>query len=211
MTPRRFSVLRASSLAIIALVSGVWLAGCARGDPWERKVSARNPAAYETWQGGVAEAFSADDRRRIDEALQEIRIRIMADRAIKRVKGELPAAGSIDDALREKINDQPLREVVQLGCELRLNRLRAELAALDQAMAENAQLTTKPGDLESRHHLDGLRERQQTRVEKYREEIAATERELAPLAKATGKVLTSVPSDTLDVQPARVEPGRVSK
>jgi hypothetical protein len=80
-----------------------------------------------------------------------------------------------------------LREVVQLGYELRIARLTSEMAGLAEAMRKNANLITRPGDLESRHHLDGLSERQAVRVGQYRADLAAAERELASLFAVTGR------------------------
>jgi hypothetical protein len=91
--------------------------------------------------------------------------------------------------------------VVQLGYELRVRRLTQELAGLEDAMSKNAQLVTRPGDVDSKQHLEGLRDRQATRREQYREDIAAAEKELAPLLAKTGRRLVDVSTDTLDTSP----------
>jgi hypothetical protein len=94
--------------------------------------------------------------------------------------------------------------VVQLGYEFRVERLKMELAGLEDAMKQNAQLVTKPGDLESRHHLDALRERQNVRVEKYRTDLAAAEAEVATLLKTTGRRMFEPATDKPDQMPERV-------
>ena len=95
----------------------------------------------------------------------------------------------MDIALAERVNGRRVGEMLQLGSELKVRRLSTELAGLEDAMNKNAQLVTRPGDLESRHHLDGLRDRQKVRVDKYREELAAAQKELAPLLQASGRRL----------------------
>jgi hypothetical protein len=197
---RRFIV----GLLSVALFAAI---GCEPRDPLERMVKAGTPAAFTSWRSHATSDASADTRRRIEDALQEIRLNVAAEREIKRANGEKvdTSAESIDEAVRDRINARPLREVVQLGYELRVFRLTRELAALQQAMAMNAQLVTKPGDVASRQHLDGLRDRQMGRVDKYQADIAAAEHELVPLQKTTGHRIFEPPTDTPDEMPHRMK------
>ena len=164
------------------------LAACQR-DPLERRISAGTPTAFSVWRSGFESDSGSELRRRVADALLEIRLKISGDREIERLASPKPRvnADSVDDALRAKVHGKTLREVVQLGYELRVARLTSELAGLEEAMRKNANLITRPGDLESRQHLDGLRDRQATRVEQYRADLAAAERELAPLLATTGR------------------------
>jgi hypothetical protein len=158
-------------------------AGCAR-DPLEQVVSARTAGRFAAWRAHVASDGNPEARRRMEEALQEIRLNVAGERELKRQMGERVTGGTeqIDDAVRQRVDGRRLREVLQLGYELRVRRLNEELAGLEDAMDQNSRLVTRPGDLESKHHLEGLRDRQQVRVESYREGIAAAERELERLA-----------------------------
>jgi hypothetical protein len=193
--------------AVVAM--GLSVTGCQRADSLDRKVSAGTPSAFAAWRAHITSDSSAETRRRVDEALHEIRLKFAGDREMKRVLGEPVPAGtdSIDEAVRERVNGRALREVVQLGYELRVRRLTAELATLEDAMGKNAQLVTRPGDVESKHHLEGLRDRQLVRLEKYREDIAKAERELAPLIGATGQRLLPQVTDTPDEAPVRKDGG----
>lgn len=195
-------VTLAGLMAAVAMVGN----GCIRRDPWTRPASTDSRAAYEVWLSRLAETVSARDWHRIGEALQEIRIEIMAERERRRTRGAEAGsgAGTIDDALRERIRGRPLREIVQLGFELRRARLTGELVLLERAMDQNDRLVTRPGDLESRQHLDGLRERQMARVATYRLEIDATEHELTPLMKATGKELVPRAMGRPEVMPVPI-------
>jgi hypothetical protein len=188
----------------IALVLGV--AACQRGDPLDGTVRAPTPRALTAWRAQVTTDTSVETRRRVEEAFQEIRLRVSGNREIKRHMGEPVAVGPdvIDEGVCQKVDGKRLREVVQLGYEFRVERLKMELAALEDAMKQNAQLVTKPGDLESRHHLDALRERQTVRVEKYRTDLAAAGAEVATLLKTTGRRMVEPATDKPDQMPERV-------
>lgn len=179
-------------------------AGCGPRDPLDRKVHARGANAVNMWQSRLAGEFSAADRVRIEGALQEIRLRIMGDK-------EATGSAAIAEALGTKIHGRTVREVIQLGCELRLVRLRGEGAELERAMEQNSRLVTRPGDRASETHLVELYGRQSVRLEKYRTDILAAEKELAALVKVTGRLLheppklPEKPTDTPDVMPERVK------
>jgi hypothetical protein len=177
--------------AVLAACVIALTGGCGPSDPWLQQVSAKSPTEFNIWQSRLAGKFSAADRTRIADALQEVRLQIMGERELRRAMDEPVISGSeaIESALRERVHGRPLREVLQLGYEIRVRRLSRELAGLEDAMKRNAGLVTKPGDVESKHHLEGLRDRQAARVAKYREDLAAAEKALAPLAKASGKTM----------------------
>ena len=195
---------RLSALPVLAVWLG--LARCAPSDPLDRVVSVPTASRFAIWRSSVASDSSAATRQQVEAALQEIRIDAAADRQRRRILGEpVQASGTeeVDEAVRSRVDGRPLREVVQLGCELRLRRLTNELKALEEAVDQNAQLVTRPGDGESRRHLEELRGRQLARVEKYREEIAAAERELAPLLAKTGRRVLAEPLDKVEQMPVR--------
>ena len=178
------------SLTLAATWSAVIsFAGCLRGDPLQWKVSARDPAALASWRTKVDGAMGAAHRRRLDQAVQEIRMNVAGQRELNRWANDPASEGGqrpIDVALCGRIDGRPVAEVLQLGYELRVARLQEELAGLENAVKQNARLVTRPGDVDSRHYLEGLQQRQSARVEKYRVELAAAEAELGPLLKASG-------------------------
>jgi hypothetical protein len=193
-----------AALGVLAVWLGV--AGCAPSDPLDRVVSVPTASRFATWRSAVASDSSAALRQQVENALQEIRVDASADRQRRRILGEpVKSAGTedVDEAVRSRVDGKPLREVVQLGCELRLRRLTNELKGLEEAVNQNAGLVTRPGDGESRRHLDELRGRQLERVAKYREDIAATERELAPLLAKTGRRVLAESSDKVEQMPVK--------
>lgn len=173
----------------VVLVALGWaMAGCAPADPLDHVVSTSTLSRFAAWRSHLASDSGPELRVSVEEALHELRLSLAGERELQRqLEQPIPAkAETYEEQLRRRVDGRPLREVLQLGCELRLRRLQEELAGLEDAMAKNAKLVTRPGDLESQHHLDGLRERQQARVDKYREEIAATQKRLGPLLLKTG-------------------------
>ena len=58
----------------------VVLAGCHRRDPMEMTVRTSPPTEYRVWQSRHARQFAPDQRRRLEDALQDIRLKIMGDR-----------------------------------------------------------------------------------------------------------------------------------
>lgn len=195
---RRGLRLTGLALGVLALVA------CQR-DPLDRTVSANSPTAFAVWRSGIDSDSGPELRARVNDALLEIRLKIAGDREIQRLAGtKVPAvAGSVDDAVRAKVQGRRLREVIQLGYELRVERLTSELAGLQDAMHRNAGLVTRPGDVESRQHLDGLRDRQAGRVEHYKAELAAAERELKPLVAATGRRMIPAADAPLETKTVR--------
>lgn len=189
--PPLLPVLRRGPVGPIVLVAALLSAlGCQR-DPLERKVAAGTATSFSVWRASIDSDGSIETRRLVAEALLEIRLKISGDRELQRLTDAKPAVPPlpVDDAVRARVDGRILREVVQLGYELRVARLESELAGLVEAMRKNANLITRPGDVESRQHLDGLRERQQARVDQYRADLAAAQRELAPLVARSGRRL----------------------
>ncbi len=167
-------------VALILGWAGLMGSGCAPIEPSEQKINAKSPLAFNAWQTRFAGRLNPGERARFEAALQEIRLQIMADR-------EATGSDPISDALREKIDGRPVREVLQLAVEFRLARLLAEHAALNSVMRQNAMLQTRDGDKASEDYLVNFHRKQTARMEKLEAEIEAAHRELEPLMKKTGR------------------------
>ena len=168
----------AAAVVFVALV-----AGCGPRDPLEQVVAAPTLSRLAAWRAGIASDSGMVIRVRVEEAFSEIRLSYAAERELKRQLEQPIVRGSeaLDEAVRERVNGKRLRDVLKLGYELRVRRLKEELAGLEDAMGKNAQLTTRPGDYESTQHLEGLRDRQAVRVQNYRDDLAVAEKELVSL------------------------------
>lgn len=157
----------------VFLLTGL-LVSCQRGDPQARPLEAANPGRLATWRMKMAESFRPEEWREFDAALQEIRLRIMADR-------EASGSEAIEAALCRRIDGRTFREVLILGDENKLARLDPVRRELKSAIDGNAKLVTKPGDDASAKYLDGYRARQEERLTKVDAEIAEAEQRLAAI------------------------------
>lgn len=170
---------------LLALLALGLAAGCQK-DPMEQKVPASTPSAFSHWRGRVATHESPEHRKQVEAAVQEIRMHVAAER---RGAGQSAAGEATEEALLKAVDQRPVREMLQYGYELRVQRLKRELSALEEAMRGNADLVTKPGDWQSKQHLEVLRDRNAGRLEKYQADLAAAQAVLAPLMQASGKSL----------------------
>src|SRR5688572_23469259 len=122
---------------LVAATIATGLAGCLRGDPLGWTVSAKDSRALALWRAKVHSGIGAENNRRLDEALQELRANIAGQRELNRWSGENTGEGGkevIDAAVCARINGRPLREVLQLGYEFRVLRLKQEFAGLENAV-----------------------------------------------------------------------------
>lgn len=171
---------------------------CRPSDPLAQTVSAASPVSFVMWQNRLTGDFPAEERRRFEDAFQEIRLKIMGDR-------EARGSEAIDAAFRGKIDGRPLREALQLGWEAKLIRLQAEGVALEDVLAKNSTLQTREGDKVSERYLVDLHQKQFGRLDKIKADITETERALAPLVKVTGRRLISpdAPAVLLKAEPVK--------
>ncbi len=183
----------------VTLVLLLAFTACQPRDPLARTVSASSPVSFAMWQNRLTGDFPADERRRFEEAFQEIRLKIMGDR-------EARGSEAIDVAFLGKINGRPLREALQLGWEAKLIRLKAEGIALEEVLAKNATLQTREGDKASERYLVELHQKQFGRLDKLKADIVETERLLAPLVKVTGRRLIPPDEPAVLLKPAPVKP-----
>lgn len=155
------------------------VAGCAR-DPAQAPVEAGTARALATWRMKVANRFTLAEWKEFEAALQEIRLRVMAERA---------ASGSeaVEEALCARINGRTMRDVLLMGYEARLSRLRPLRGELKKAVEGNELLVTKPGDRASATYLEDLRARQNERLQKTEAEIKSAEERIIGLGGTVSK------------------------
>ena len=123
--------------------------------------------------------LSAEQWREFDAMIQEIKLRVMADK-------EATGSEGVEAAMRGRIHGRTFQEVLAMGYEFKLQRLEADRVELARAMDMNAQLITKPGDKASADPLETLRQRQQARLDRLIAEIAELERRLKDLGGPRG-------------------------
>ncbi|MDR0901995.1 MAG: hypothetical protein LBM92_04410, partial [Opitutaceae bacterium] len=79
---------------------------------------------------------------------------------------------AINRALCQNINGLPLKSIVELGYELRIDRLEQEKTALLEDLAYKEKLRTRPGDTDSATTLANLKSIGRGRLEKLNDKIA---------------------------------------
>lgn len=153
------------------------LAGCNRGDPHALPIEAASASGLGRWRIKAADRFTREEWREFDAVLQEIRLRVTAER-------QASGSEAVQEAMCSRIHGLTFREVLVLGHEATLLRLRPVRDELKRAVDTNALLVTKPGDRASASYLENLGARQMERLEKIDAEIALARRRLAELGAA---------------------------
>ena len=126
------------------------------------------------WHSDMSESLTPQEWAWFDLAIQEFKFQIMRG-------GQATGSEAIDAALREKIDGRKLVEVMQLGLDLRLKRIKAAKTELEQSILINSRTRIKPGDDERAHALAEFQENLGKKLAKMTEEITAAEAEIKAL------------------------------
>ncbi|MDO8542163.1 MAG: hypothetical protein Q7S40_17125 [Opitutaceae bacterium] len=152
-------------------------AGCTPTPLMERKIPAESSSAFASWQGRMRGDFNTAQWADFEEALQEIKLKLMAD-------NEASGTDKVNEVMRSKINGRTVREVLQLGYTAKLWRFGVERSELERMIKENATLLTKPGDTASAEYLERKHRDQTARLNKVIEQIRVTQEKLGALEPA---------------------------
>ena len=155
--------------ASILLAAGLALAGCTKAPPLDRTVSAETPSALSAWRDRMGDDLTPAQWQDFDEALQEIRFKIIIDPAA-------PAGDAVDAKVRAAIAGHSVRDVLRLGFESKLARLDAEGTLLESFLRMNSQI--KPGGAQSAHDLSDSLYTQISLLRKVDEEMERTGQKL---------------------------------
>lgn len=137
----------------------LWLAaaGCGPGDPLAMRVDAGDFLALSMWKSDASRRLTVRQLADFDEAVQEIKYRVMAD-------GTASGGTNVDAASLGMIDGKTLGEVLRMGLGWELERVGSERDQLALAMDRNARLRTRPDDLRSQAYLSDLHDRQLERL-----------------------------------------------
>ena len=169
---------RLASFLLVALVLAT--TGCQKKDPRLEPVKSSSPSAFGRWRTMASEAIKAEEWREFDALLQELRLRVTAE---KRGSG----TEAVEAAMRADIDGKTFREVLLMGYEARLKRVVPERREVNMAMEENIRRamneksgTTTAGDIQR------MRERQDKRLKDLDAEIAQAQARIAELRTQLG-------------------------
>lgn len=169
MARNPFQRVVAPLLVLFALACG--LIGCRPAHPLNQKISANSSIDHNLWRANVQGSLSREQWADFDEAIQEVRLKIMAEHVAT-------LSADVEQALWERIHKRPLCEVMTEGFKFRLARLTEELAEKEKVLAINNSLRTKPGDTESADYLYNLREEATDELESLDAKIAKVQEQL---------------------------------
>ena len=163
-------------LPLLALAVGLGESACNRTDPRFVPISSSSSGAYARWRMSVSDSIRVEEWREFDAMLQELRVRIMANR-------EATGHDAIESALRSKIHGATFREVLIIGLQAKLNRLGPEREAVRRVMNANARSAGILGKFESTAEFEDARTQQEKRMLAIDEEIRLTKRRLADFGR----------------------------
>jgi hypothetical protein len=106
---------------ILVVVSAILAAqtACSRVDPRHPPIQSSTASAYDRWRMRTSHAFRVEEWGEFDSMLQELRLRIMANR-------EVSGRDKIEASLRAKVDGVTFREVLVMGYQAKLVRLGNE-------------------------------------------------------------------------------------
>ena len=167
-------LLRPMGVALL-LLAALGAAGCQKTHALDVKVSAATAGAFSDWRIRVGSDLSAADWRAFDDAVQEIKLELMAAQ-------EASGGAAVNAAARARIQGRTVREVLQAGWQGKVRRLGVERAELAVVIEKNSHLAIKPGNAASAVDLARTRQRQAEHLQRLTDEIAATEQKLKQLS-----------------------------
>lgn len=150
----------------------VALTGCGPEDPLDIRVDAKNYVAFSMWESDASSRLTAQQLKDFNEALQEIKFRIMAD-------GAAAGRDGVERAAWEMIDEKTVRDMLRMGLSRELERVQAEQAALARSMDQNRRLITRPDDVASKSYLSFLHEREAEHLNAVNAQISHARERLA--------------------------------
>lgn len=156
--PRIFRVL-----VLLALACG--LSGCRPANPLNQTISANSAIDHNLWRSNVSGSLSQEQWLDFDTAIQELRLKIMAEHIAV-------LTADVDAALLAKINKRPVCEILHEGFEFKLGRLNQDRVEALRVFKIDSALRTKPGDFESANFL-------KNRLQEETADLAALEAKIA--------------------------------
>lgn len=160
------------------LLAGLLLvtAGCQKTDPRKDPVQAQSPSAFMRWRSMIGTEIKADEWREFDAMLQEIRLRVTAEKQASGTEG-------VEAAMRSRINGLSFTDVVALGYEGRLLRLRPERQETLNAMRANAQGAGQLEGMKLGSEMERMRQAQAKRLAQLDAQIDEAVKRLKELGK----------------------------
>lgn len=167
-------------VVLMAVVAVGWF-GCAKEDPRTAPVKSGSPSAFARWRTMASDTIRAEEWREFDALLQELRMRVTAE---KRASG----SEAVEAAMRADIDGKTFQEVLLMGYEARLKRVVPERGEVELAMSENIRRASREKNATTAGDLQRMKERQDKRLKELDAEIAQARQRGSELRAALGIV-----------------------
>jgi len=184
-------------IGLLAVFLAAAVGGCGPKDPLDEVLSATTPVDLTFRRSHFARTLTAEQVRDFDQAIIELKYDIMAF-------AEAKGSDAITSTMLEKIHRLKIREIIGLGLSAKLRRLEIDREKLQEILAHNTRLRTRPGDYESADFLKTVNSEQGQRLEKILGDIKQIRVKLAALQ---GLPAHSEPTNPAPPPPKRVPGG----
>ena len=141
------------------LLIGFCATGCRPTNLLDEKVDGRTPFGFVMWRAQLAEKQTPQERQELAETIQEVNYWVTTN-------GIATGSVAVDKAVRAEIDGVTVRELLLKGYEAKRQRLDLEKVRLEDDVATNSQLQTRPGDTDSADYLARVRQEQTDRLDK---------------------------------------------
>lgn len=152
-------------------------AGCQKTDPRKEPVQAQSPSAFMRWRSMIGTEIKADEWREFDAMLQEIRLRVTAEK-------QASGSEAVEAAMRSRINGLSFSDTIALGYEGRLQRLRPERQETLNAMRMNAAGAGQLEGMKLGAEMERMRQAQAKRLAQLDAQIDEAVKRLNELGKS---------------------------
>lgn len=150
--------------------------GCQKADPRKEPVQAQSPSAFSRWRSMIGTEIKPEEWREFDAMLQEIRLRVTAEK-------QASGTEAVEAAMRSRIHGLAFVDVIALGYEGRLMRVRPERQETLNAMRINAQGAGQLEGMQLGTEMERMRQAQAKRLAQLDAQIDESIKRLKELGK----------------------------
>ncbi|MES2693791.1 MAG: hypothetical protein V4773_09990 [Verrucomicrobiota bacterium] len=124
----------------------------------------------------VSDRITLEEWREFDAMLQEIRLRVTAEK-------QASGSEAVEAAMRSRIDGATFKDVIAMGYEARLQRLVPERNEVKYAMNMNARSAGMLEGMKVAGEMDRMRQQQEKRLKQIEDSIAEANKRLKEMGK----------------------------
>ena len=178
----------------ILLLVGFCATGCRPTNLLDEKVDGRTPFGFVMWRAQIAERQTPQERQELSEMIQEVNYWVTTN-------GLATGSVAVDEAVRAEIDGITVRELLLKGYEAKRLRLDLEKVRLEDDVATNARLQTRPGDTDSADYLARVRQEQTDRLDKTIRDLRVINKRLDELGGSPNRGSGRQNAEPMDMPP----------